>query len=79
MREEAWRTDHNIVVVNLASGERKEISSANPAADGFPPRYYPATSPMRFSGRPLQWMCVLRPPSPTGTMTRLGIVCPAVK
>jgi len=39
-REEAWKTDHNIVVVNLTSGDRKEITTANPAADGFP-RYSP--------------------------------------
>ena len=39
-REEAWKTDHNIVVVNLDTGERKEITAGNPAADGFP-RYSP--------------------------------------
>jgi len=39
-REEAWKTDHNIVLVNLIRGERQEITSANPAADGFP-RYSP--------------------------------------
>ena len=39
-REEAWKTDHNVVVVNLTTGKRDEITSANPAADGFP-RYSP--------------------------------------
>jgi dipeptidyl aminopeptidase/acylaminoacyl peptidase len=39
-REEAWKTDHNVVVVNLATGERQEITTNNPAADGYP-RYSP--------------------------------------
>jgi dipeptidyl aminopeptidase/acylaminoacyl peptidase len=39
-RDEAWKTDHNIVTVNLATGERNEITTGNPAAD-CSPRYCP--------------------------------------
>src|ERR1051326_1981618 len=39
VREQAWKTDHNIYTVNLRTGERKQITT-NPAADGFP-RYSP--------------------------------------
>ncbi|MBI3364085.1 MAG: S9 family peptidase [Ignavibacteriae bacterium] len=35
LREQAWRTDHNIYTVNLQTGERKQITT-NPAADGYP-------------------------------------------
>lgn len=34
-REEAWKTDYTVMVVNLKTGERRAIGS-NPAADGFP-------------------------------------------
>jgi len=39
VREESWSTNHDIYTVDLASGERKQIT-ANPAADIFP-RYSP--------------------------------------
>lgn len=39
IREQAWRTDHNIYTVNLKTGECRELTT-NPAADGFP-RYSP--------------------------------------
>ncbi|MBN9690032.1 MAG: S9 family peptidase [Verrucomicrobia bacterium] len=38
-REEAWKTDHDIWIVELASGVRRQVTR-NPAADGFP-RYSP--------------------------------------
>jgi dipeptidyl aminopeptidase/acylaminoacyl peptidase len=38
-REQAWSTNHDIFTVNLASGERKQITTSL-AADGFP-RYSP--------------------------------------
>jgi dipeptidyl aminopeptidase/acylaminoacyl peptidase len=34
-REEAWRTDHNLYSVNIATGDRKQLTT-NPAADGCP-------------------------------------------
>ena len=34
-REEAWRTDHNLYSVNIATGERKQLTT-NPAGDGCP-------------------------------------------
>jgi dipeptidyl aminopeptidase/acylaminoacyl peptidase len=34
-REEAWRTDHNLFSVNVATGEWKQLTT-NPAADGCP-------------------------------------------
>lgn len=37
--EEAWSTNHDIMTVNLSTGERKQITT-NPAADVFP-RYSP--------------------------------------
>jgi dipeptidyl aminopeptidase/acylaminoacyl peptidase len=39
IREEAWRTNHDIYTVNLVTGLRRQITS-NPAADAFP-RYSP--------------------------------------
>ncbi len=39
IHEEAWSTNHDIYTVNLATGERKQITP-NPAADGYP-RYSP--------------------------------------
>ncbi|HEX5175939.1 MAG TPA: hypothetical protein VFV83_02865, partial [Chthoniobacteraceae bacterium] len=39
-REEAWKTDHNIVVLDLASRKRSEITADNAAADAYP-RYSP--------------------------------------
>ncbi len=39
IREQAWRTNHDIWTVNLASGERTQVTTA-PGADGFP-RYSP--------------------------------------
>jgi Tol biopolymer transport system component len=38
-REEAWNTNHDLYVVNLTTGERRQLT-VNPAADGFP-RYSP--------------------------------------
>jgi len=38
-REEAWNANHDLYTVNLATGERRQITT-NPAADGFP-RYSP--------------------------------------
>jgi dipeptidyl aminopeptidase/acylaminoacyl peptidase len=39
VREQAWRTNHDVLTVNLSSGAVKQITT-NPAADGFP-RYSP--------------------------------------
>jgi dipeptidyl aminopeptidase/acylaminoacyl peptidase len=39
VREQAWSTNHDILVLNLKTGERKTLTT-NPAADGFP-RYSP--------------------------------------
>jgi dipeptidyl aminopeptidase/acylaminoacyl peptidase len=39
IHEEAWSTNHDVYTVNLATGERKQITT-NLAADGFP-RYSP--------------------------------------
>jgi len=39
VREQAWRTNHDILSVNLSTGAVKQITT-NPAADGFP-RYSP--------------------------------------
>jgi len=39
VREQAWRTNHDIMTVNLATGAVKQ-ATANPAADGYP-RYSP--------------------------------------
>ncbi len=38
-REEAWNTNHDLYAINLATGERRQITR-NPAADGLP-RYSP--------------------------------------
>ncbi len=38
-REEAWKTDHDLWTVEMASGQRRQVTS-NPAADGCP-RYSP--------------------------------------
>ncbi len=38
-REEAWRTNHDLYTVDLATGKRKQLTK-NPAADAFP-RYSP--------------------------------------
>ncbi len=38
-REEAWNTNHDLESINLATGERRQITR-NPAADGLP-RYSP--------------------------------------
>ncbi|MEY2880895.1 MAG: Prolyl tripeptidyl peptidase precursor [Verrucomicrobiota bacterium] len=35
LREQAWSTNHDVWTVNLASGERKNRTAENPAADGF--------------------------------------------
>lgn len=35
VREESWSTNHDIMTVNLSTGERKQITT-NPAADVFP-------------------------------------------
>ncbi len=34
--EEAWSTNHDVFVVNVATGERKNLTEKNLAADGFP-------------------------------------------
>ena len=39
LREQAWRTNHDIMTVNISSGAVRQIT-INPAADGFP-RYSP--------------------------------------
>lgn len=39
LREQAWRTNHDIFTVNLTTGVRKQVTK-NPAADGYP-RYSP--------------------------------------
>jgi len=39
VREQAWRTNHDVLAVNLSTGAVKQITT-NPAADGFP-RYSP--------------------------------------
>ncbi len=39
LREQAWRTNHDVMTVNLASGAVRQITT-NPAADGYP-RYSP--------------------------------------
>eukprot|EP01031_Cornospumella_fuschlensis_P005845 gene5845-7259_t len=36
IREQAWRTNHDVWTVKLASGERKNLTAANAAADGLP-------------------------------------------
>ena len=40
LREQAWSTNHDIWTVNLATGERRNLTAENPAADGYP-RYSP--------------------------------------
>ena len=40
LREQAWNTNHDVWTVNLATGERKNLTASNAAADGFP-RYSP--------------------------------------
>lgn len=40
VREQAWSTNHDIWTVNLATGERKNLTAQNRAADGYP-RYSP--------------------------------------
>jgi dipeptidyl aminopeptidase/acylaminoacyl peptidase len=45
-REEAWNTNYDIFTVNLASGERKQITT-NPAADAYP-RYSPDGRTLAF-------------------------------
>jgi dipeptidyl aminopeptidase/acylaminoacyl peptidase len=40
LREQAWSTNHDIWTVNLATGEKKNLTAGNPAADGEP-RYSP--------------------------------------
>jgi dipeptidyl aminopeptidase/acylaminoacyl peptidase len=51
-REEAWKTDHDVWIVSLASGARRQVTT-NPAADGCP----------RFSpdGRWLAYRAMKRP------------------
>ncbi|HLB00869.1 MAG TPA: S9 family peptidase, partial [Bacteroidota bacterium] len=39
VREQAWRTNHDILIVNLSTGAVKQLTT-NPAADGYP-RYSP--------------------------------------
>jgi dipeptidyl aminopeptidase/acylaminoacyl peptidase len=36
IREQAWRTNHDVWSVKLATGERKNLTAANAAADGLP-------------------------------------------
>ncbi|MBI5770238.1 MAG: S9 family peptidase [Verrucomicrobia bacterium] len=40
LREQAWRTNHDIWVVDLATGAKRNVTADNPAADGQP-RYSP--------------------------------------
>ncbi len=40
VRTQAWSTNHDVWTVHLTTGERKNITAGNPAADGFP-RYSP--------------------------------------
>ena len=40
VREQAWSTNHDVWSVNLATGERRNLTAHNPAADGYP-RYSP--------------------------------------
>ena len=40
LREQAWRTNHDIWIVDLATGAKRNITAENPAADGEP-RYSP--------------------------------------
>ena len=40
VREQAWSTNHDVWTVNLVTGERKNLSAQNKAADGYP-RYSP--------------------------------------
>lgn len=40
LREQAWSTNHDIWTVNLTTGERRNLTKDNAAADGFP-RYSP--------------------------------------
>jgi dipeptidyl aminopeptidase/acylaminoacyl peptidase len=40
IREQAWSTNHDIWTVNLTTGERRNLTAANLAADGLP-RYSP--------------------------------------
>ncbi len=40
IREQAWSTNHDVWTVNLSTGEKKNITAQNKAADGFP-RYSP--------------------------------------
>ncbi|HTI70109.1 MAG TPA: S9 family peptidase [Candidatus Limnocylindria bacterium] len=39
VREEAWRTDHDVWTINIKTGERRQLTT-NKAADGYP-RYSP--------------------------------------
>jgi dipeptidyl aminopeptidase/acylaminoacyl peptidase len=52
LREQAWRTNHDIYTVNLQTGERKQITT-NPAADGYP-RY-------SLDGKYIAYRCQSRP------------------
>jgi dipeptidyl aminopeptidase/acylaminoacyl peptidase len=36
IREQAWRTNHDLWLVNLTTGERRNLTEKNPAADGEP-------------------------------------------
>jgi dipeptidyl aminopeptidase/acylaminoacyl peptidase len=36
VREQAWSTNHDVWSVNLATGEKKNLTAENRAADGFP-------------------------------------------
>ncbi|MBL9187588.1 MAG: S9 family peptidase [Opitutaceae bacterium] len=40
LREQAWRTNHDVWTVNIATGEKKNVTAASPGADGCP-RYSP--------------------------------------
>ncbi|MDP3069487.1 MAG: S9 family peptidase [Opitutaceae bacterium] len=40
LREQAWRTNHDVWTVNLATGEKKNVTTTSPGADGRP-RYSP--------------------------------------
>jgi dipeptidyl aminopeptidase/acylaminoacyl peptidase len=76
LREQAWRTNHDIYTVNLQTGERKQITT-NPAADGYP-RYsvdgkyiaYRAQSKPDYEGDRWQLMLYDRAASTTTSLTK---------
>lgn len=52
-RTQAWNTNHDVWSVDLASGERRNLTEKNPAADGLP-RWSP-------DGKTLAWRAQARP------------------